>query len=266
MIDDQTPENEPDTPTPLTNSPPRSTNWRRPSSTGPVNGHLATTSSTLIVASQIRLVPSCEAEATRLPSGDHDTLLTGLAWVPTTMISASESASQIRIVWSCDAVASRRPSGHQATSRTQSSWPRSTVSSLPPSAGPGSAADDPIGSSGRGLPKVDVPNVADCARNEAPGTRPPITVVNKKSSAKSLPPRRNMYRIRPELGSSSDMDINQVSHDGSELASSRTGRRTCSVRPRPRESEADATKSGTCCSVEGVVGQDPGKVRRGRAG
>jgi hypothetical protein len=28
-------ENEPDTPPPTTNSPPRSTHWRRPSSTGP---------------------------------------------------------------------------------------------------------------------------------------------------------------------------------------------------------------------------------------
>jgi hypothetical protein len=34
----------------------------------------ATRSSMLIVASQTRLVPSCEAEATRWPSGDHDTL------------------------------------------------------------------------------------------------------------------------------------------------------------------------------------------------
>jgi putative transposase len=41
MIDDQTPEIEPDTPTPITNSPPRSTHGRRPSSTGPVNGHVS---------------------------------------------------------------------------------------------------------------------------------------------------------------------------------------------------------------------------------
>jgi hypothetical protein len=39
MIDDQRPHNEPDTPSPITNTPPSSTRWRRPSSTGPVNGH-----------------------------------------------------------------------------------------------------------------------------------------------------------------------------------------------------------------------------------
>lgn len=39
---------------------------------------LATRSSTLIVASQIRPVPSREAEAILLPSGDHDTLSTPL--------------------------------------------------------------------------------------------------------------------------------------------------------------------------------------------
>jgi putative transposase len=38
MIDDQAPRIEPDTPSPITNSPSRSTSWRRPSSTGPVNG------------------------------------------------------------------------------------------------------------------------------------------------------------------------------------------------------------------------------------
>ena len=40
MIDDQQPEIEPDTPTRITDNPPRSTRLRRPSSTGPVNGHL----------------------------------------------------------------------------------------------------------------------------------------------------------------------------------------------------------------------------------
>ncbi|MGH3798326.1 MAG: NUDIX domain-containing protein [Pseudonocardiaceae bacterium] len=39
MIDDQASKTEPDTPTPITDSPPRSTSWRRPSSIGPVNGH-----------------------------------------------------------------------------------------------------------------------------------------------------------------------------------------------------------------------------------
>ena len=37
MIDDQAPTIEPDTPTPITDSPP--THPRQPSSTGPVNGH-----------------------------------------------------------------------------------------------------------------------------------------------------------------------------------------------------------------------------------
>jgi hypothetical protein len=74
---------------------------------------LATRSSTLIVASQILQVLSCEAEATRLPSGDHDTLSTRLRWAPTTTISVPDSASQIRTVRS--AVASRCPFGDHAT-------------------------------------------------------------------------------------------------------------------------------------------------------
>jgi hypothetical protein len=40
MIDDQRPEIEPDTPSRITHHHPRSTRRRRPSSTGPVNGHL----------------------------------------------------------------------------------------------------------------------------------------------------------------------------------------------------------------------------------
>jgi hypothetical protein len=43
---------------------------------------LATSSSTLIVASQIRQVPSRDADAIRLPSGDQDTLSMALGWAP----------------------------------------------------------------------------------------------------------------------------------------------------------------------------------------
>jgi hypothetical protein len=43
MIDDHRPNNEPDTPSPITNTPLRSTRSRQPSSTGPVNGHPRTT-------------------------------------------------------------------------------------------------------------------------------------------------------------------------------------------------------------------------------
>jgi hypothetical protein len=39
MIDDHRPNNEPDTPTQIINNTPRSINWRRPSPTGPLNGH-----------------------------------------------------------------------------------------------------------------------------------------------------------------------------------------------------------------------------------
>lgn len=92
---------------------------------------LATRSSKLIVASQIRQVPSSEAEATRLPSGDQDTHLTVLVWAPTITISVPDSTSQIRTVRSPDPVTNRCPSGDQATAVTLLSWPRSTASSPP---------------------------------------------------------------------------------------------------------------------------------------
>src|SRR5262249_3018751 len=96
-------------------------------------------------ASQTLTVRSTPPLASRLPSGDHATLLTS----PACPFSASDCfpvpASQILAVPSADAVARSLPSGDQDTLLTGPSWPVRQSTCCPPAsaqtpAGPSSGA------------------------------------------------------------------------------------------------------------------------------
>jgi hypothetical protein len=75
MIDDQTTKIELDTPSPSTNRPQRSTHWRRPSSTGPVNGHEAGFQSALAVSTRADAEPRLRASAEKAADSVADLLL-----------------------------------------------------------------------------------------------------------------------------------------------------------------------------------------------
>src|SRR5207248_2589057 len=85
-------------------------------------------SSAPVLTSQIRQVPSSEADARRAPSGDHVQLRTADSWLRTI---CADSAAHTLTVRSSDAVASRRLSGDQAQLFTLLSCPRRVHTGCP---------------------------------------------------------------------------------------------------------------------------------------
>ncbi|KAL2127400.1 hypothetical protein VTI74DRAFT_10802 [Chaetomium olivicolor] len=73
--------------------------------------------------SQILIVLSCEADASRWPSGEKATERTEWLWPFNVWTQLPEAGSQILIVSSSEADASRWPSGVKATERTEWLWP-----------------------------------------------------------------------------------------------------------------------------------------------
>jgi hypothetical protein len=74
-------------------------------------------------------VRSCDADASRWPSGENATAVTLRLWPSSVWLCSPVAAFHSLTVRSCDADASRRPSGENATAVTQLPWPSSVCSS-----------------------------------------------------------------------------------------------------------------------------------------
>jgi hypothetical protein len=77
------------------------------------------------------MVPSHDADASVLPSGEKAAALTLLEWSPSVLSAAPDWLSHSLMALFHDADASVLPSGEKATAMTLSEWPSSVLSAAP---------------------------------------------------------------------------------------------------------------------------------------
>ena len=80
-----------------------------------------------MVESQSLTIPSSDADATSLPSGENATPQTEPLWPSSVPRDAPVVESQSLTVLSCDADATSLPSGENATPQTRLPWPLSVL-------------------------------------------------------------------------------------------------------------------------------------------